>query len=164
MRKIAVIGINGAGKSTLSNKLGKKSKLQVYHLDKIYGVLSLNRLSRKEGKARQKEIVKKDSWIIDGNWFGTLDIRLEPADTIIYLNFPKPLCLYRIIKRGLLTKGQPFDKQKGVKERITIDLVKKLLSFSKDDVMDKVKKHSHGKIVYILKSQKEVDLFLDSVV
>ncbi len=43
---------------------------------------------------------------MDGNYSGTLDVRLSVADTVIFLDFPRILCLARIIKRCFMYAGQ----------------------------------------------------------
>lgn len=156
MKRIAIIGINGAGKSTLAKELGEKLNLPVYHLDKIYWKPGWVKLPANEGESIQREIVKQEKWIIDGNWAGSLDVRLEPADTIIYLNYPKWLCLYRIIKRAWFTKGSSFDKQEGVNEKLDWFIVKRLFEYSSQNILSKVKQYSEGRKVLIIKSPKEL--------
>lgn len=46
-----------------------------------------------------KSLADKPKWIIDGNYGRTMDIRIEKADTIIYLDFSTKKCLWRITKR-----------------------------------------------------------------
>ncbi len=43
----------------------------------------------------QNELVKEDEWIIDGNYGGTMDIRMNAADTIIFLDIHRTICAYR---------------------------------------------------------------------
>ncbi|MFK9118673.1 hypothetical protein ABEI56_11710 [Peribacillus castrilensis] len=43
-----------------------------------------------------------DKWIMDGNYSHSFNLRSELADTIIYLELPLRVCLYRVIK-GLLS-------------------------------------------------------------
>ena len=40
-----------------------------------------------------KNILKEDSFIIDGNYSSSLEIRFEKADTIFFLDMPTELCL-----------------------------------------------------------------------
>ena len=43
--------------------------------------------------------MKEDEWIIDGNYGGTMDIRMKAADTIIFLDIHRTICVYRAFKR-----------------------------------------------------------------
>lgn len=43
---------------------------------------------------------------MDGNYSRTLDIRLNKADTVIFLDMPRIICIYRIIKRRIKYHGK----------------------------------------------------------
>ena len=54
---------------------------------------------REEQIAVQNNLIKDEKWIIDGNYGGTMDIRLNAADTIIFLDIHRTICIYRAFKR-----------------------------------------------------------------
>ena len=106
MQRIMIIGCGGAGKSTLAKKLGERTGLPVVHLDQIWwSPGNWEHLSKEEFDARLAAEVEKECWIIDGNFNRTLDIRLERADTVIYLDFPRWLCLRGWIGRVIRNWG-----------------------------------------------------------
>lgn len=45
--------------------------------------------------------MQKDSWIIDGNYSKYLDIRITHANTIIFIDTPVIVCLYRAVMRAI---------------------------------------------------------------
>ncbi|WMY72471.1 hypothetical protein RHD99_13340 [Buttiauxella selenatireducens] len=47
-------------------------------------------------------LVSKPTWIMDGNYSGTLAIRLVPADTVIHLDYPAWLCVWRVRRRTMM--------------------------------------------------------------
>ncbi|MEM8726468.1 MAG: topology modulation protein, partial [Pseudomonadota bacterium] len=47
-----------------------------------------------------------EQWVIEGNYGGTMELRLPRADAVIYLDYPIPLCLFRIIKRVFQYRGR----------------------------------------------------------
>lgn len=53
-----------------------------------------------------QKLSRKESWIIDGNYSGSLDIRIEKADTIIYLDYSTVNCLWRVINRIIKYHGE----------------------------------------------------------
>ena len=161
MNRIAIVGISGSGKSTLANNLGKKLNLPVFHLDKYYWTLGWK--VRYEVKADFNDMAKKltegDSWVMDGNYRGSMDVRFDRADTLVYLDFPKWKCIFRVIKRGLNRK-QPFDKEDGLKNRVDWPFIKWIVNYPKQETLDKVLKYKDTKNVYILKNDKDVANFL----
>jgi adenylate kinase family enzyme len=86
MKKIILIGSGGSGKSTLARKLGDKLEIDVYHLDALFWKPNWEGAPKDEQRKVQNDLVKKEEWIIDGNYGGTMDIRLNAADTVIFLD------------------------------------------------------------------------------
>jgi len=163
MDKILIIGINGAGKSTFANNLGKKLNREVIHLDKIYYQLGWQHTQTKE-EWRQtiKDLASKEKWIMDGQYNSTLDIRIPVADTIIFFNFNKMLCIYRIVKR-VFDRTQPFDKAQGNKNKISFDLLKKVVKFPKEKILEKLEPFKNTKKIFILRDSGEADKLLNQL-
>ena len=164
MRKIALIGSGGSGKSTLARKLGKKLKIKVFHLDVLFWKPNWVATPKEEQRKIENELVKKEEWIFDGNHGGTMDIRLKAADTIIFLDISKVICVFRVIKRMIRyrNKTRP-DMGAGCTERFDINFLKWIWNYPKTnrpEVLRKLEQLSKEKEVIILKSPGEVQLFL----
>jgi adenylate kinase family enzyme len=95
MKRILIIGSGGAGKSTLSRCLQKLLGIPLVHLDSIFWKPGWVETPRPEWKRIVCELVQGDSWIMDGNYSGTLDIRIDACDTIIFLDLPRTTCSWR---------------------------------------------------------------------
>lgn len=106
MQRIIIIGPCGAGKSTLSTMLAAKLGLPLYHMDKLNWQPGWIESSKDDIRERLKSILSTDRWMIDGNYSGTLAERINHADTIIYLDFPIRLCLWRVMKRVWHYRGR----------------------------------------------------------
>src|ERR1051325_11561095 len=106
MRRVLVIGSGGAGKSTFAARLGERTGLPVVHLDAHYWRAGWRETPREEWDARVDELLAADEWIIDGNYGGTLARRLAACDTVIFLDLPRTLCLWRVVKRRALFRGR----------------------------------------------------------
>lgn len=166
MRKVIIIGSGGAGKSTLAGKLGKLTGLPVIHLDREYWRPNWEKTPADEWEARVKELITGDSWIMDGNFGGTRAMRMKAADTIIFLDFSRWACLYRIVKRTAKYYGrtrpdmtedcrESFDPAFflwiwNYRHRSRVRLLSELESIS-------------AKNIIVLKSQREVDRFLNAL-
>lgn len=103
-QKIIIIGSPGSGKTYLSKKLSEILKYPLYHLDDIYWQQDWISIPENEFQSKILEILKKDKFIIDGNYGESVYLRAERADTIIILQTPLYLCLFRILKRTIQNK------------------------------------------------------------
>lgn len=99
MRRVAVIGSGGAGKSMLARQIGAVTGLPVIHLDHHYWSPGWVPTPDPEWFVAQRELLAGDSWVVDGNYGGTLELRAELADTIVFLDLPRRVCLARAIRR-----------------------------------------------------------------
>ena len=95
--KIAVLGYSGAGKSTLARALSSALPLPCLHLDQVHWLPGWTERAQEESRQIVEEFLEQNtSWIIDGNYSGLcLEERLEQADHIAFLNFPRLRCLWR---------------------------------------------------------------------
>lgn len=164
MKRIALVGSSGSGKSTLAMDIGRILDIEVWHLDAILWKPNWILTPREEQKQIQSQLVNRESWIIDGNYQSTLDIRLEAADTIIFLDMPRTLCLYRVLKRRLMyhNRSRP-DMQADCKERIDFQFLKWIWEFpskKRPQMQQKLMNLKMDKQIITLKSPQEVKKFL----
>ena len=106
MRRVLVIGSPGAGKSTLASELARRTGLPLVHLDQHAWMSGWVELGREEWKARVRELIAGDAWVIDGNYTGSLPARLRRADTVINLEMPAWRCLARLVRRIASSYGR----------------------------------------------------------
>ena len=163
MERVMVIGCGGAGKSTLARKLGEKTGLPVVHLDQIWwSPGNWEHLSREEFDVRLAVEMEKDRWVMDGNFNRTLDVRLERADMVIYLDFPRWLCLRGWIGRVLKNWGRAReDMAPGCNERFDPEMAAWIWNFNKQNrqrYLDKLQDWNGE--VCILHNRRQVRLFL----
>jgi adenylate kinase family enzyme len=101
MQRIVIIGSSGSGKSTLARELGRKLDLPIVHLDKHYWHSGWVSTPDPIWQEKVAELVQGEQWIMDGNYRSTLDVRLQAADTIVFLDLPRWVCTHRAIKRRI---------------------------------------------------------------
>ncbi|NUU62619.1 DNA topology modulation protein [Paenibacillus agri] len=164
MNKIAIIGSGGSGKSTLAKQLGAQLMIDVYHLDSLFWKPNWVGVPKDEQRIVQNDLVKKQKWIIDGNYGCTMEIRLNAADTIIFLDIPRTICVFRVIKRIIKyrNKRRP-DMGIGCEERFSIEFLKWIWEYpktKKPGILISLEDLAKEKVVIILKSPKEVKEFL----
>lgn len=108
MQKVAVFGNAGGGKSTLSKRLSEIVGLPLYILDKIQYRPGGAEVPQEEYKRVHERILAADRWIIDG--FGcmeTLWLRLDEADTLVFVDFPLFVHFWWVTKRMIVGHFKP---------------------------------------------------------
>ena len=103
MKRILITGSSGAGKTTLAKSIASHLDIPLIHLDKYFWEPNWGRPNMDQWRRTVGSLVKADSWVIEGNYGSTFDIRFPRATTLIHFDYPSYKCLYRCIKRKLLT-------------------------------------------------------------
>lgn len=106
MRRILLIGSGGAGKSTLAREIATRTDLPLIHLDALYWKTGWVETPAGEWRDTVSELLQGDAWVMDGNYGGTLDLRLAACDTVIFLDLPPIVCLWRVVKRRMRYRGE----------------------------------------------------------
>jgi adenylate kinase family enzyme len=163
-----VIGVSaGVGKSTFARRLGELLGINATHLDCYYWKPGWIEAPAEEFSAAQQEIVQRDRWIIEGNYTSTIDIREPHADTVIYLELPLRVCLYRVVKRRIQYHGKTReDLTEGCPEKIDWAFIKFILTTygrRKKKMLERMQRYaSEGKTVHHLKSSAQIEGFLST--
>ena len=167
MKRILVIGPGGSGKSTLSRKLGEILGLEVIHLDRFYWSAGWVEMPKDKWAATIDELLSHESWIMDGNYSGTLAKRIPASDTIIFLDMPTLLCLWRITKRRLMHRKQNRpDVAEGCKEKFNPEFYLWVSNYSRRSrpkVLRLIYEQCTTQKVVYLRSPREVNKFLSAV-
>lgn len=165
--KIIIIGSSGTGKSTLSRELGQVLKLPIYHLDAYFWKPGWVQTPYEEWVDFNKTLVMKDEWIIDGYYGRTLDIRMQAADVIIFMDLSPWITTYRVLKRRIQYQGKTrSDLNEGCPESIDWEFLKLGWNFRRDKrprIIEKLMNQSEEKKIIIVKKPKEARLILNEL-
>ncbi|WP_331255762.1 AAA family ATPase [Candidatus Bealeia paramacronuclearis] len=132
VHRIMIFGPPGAGKTTLALKLSQDLGLPLYHLDKYFFVDHWQKRNTFEFRQIQEEIVLQESWIIDGNATGSLEMRYVRADMAIYYAPCRLRCLWGIFKRTFWDKRDHIDDRAPYcPERLTWGLIEYMWGFDR---------------------------------
>ncbi|WP_414050502.1 adenylate kinase [Macrococcus animalis] len=163
MNKIIVIGCPGSGKSTFSRRLGEMLNIEVVHLDVlnwnadktvVEGDVFLNRL---------EAAIQKESWIIDGNYGSTLELRFKACDTVFFLDIPTRDCLAGIeARKGIERVDMPWVETEETDPEF-IDFIMNYKHKNRPVVLDLISKYPE-KVAIIFKSREEANAYLMSYI
>jgi adenylate kinase family enzyme len=167
MRKVLVIGSGGAGKSTFAKRLGARLNLKVIHLDSVYWKPGWVETPKAEWLTTIEELLRRDSWIMDGNYSGTLELRLHACDTVIFLDLSRTVCVWRVMKRLLRywNRSRP-DMADECREKFNLEFLRWVWSYpqrTRPKVIERLKEISDSKNIIFLRSQAEMEKFLASL-
>jgi adenylate kinase family enzyme len=131
MQRVLVIGISGAGKSTFSRALADRTGLPLIHLDKEFWRPGWTVTPRPEWRAKVAELAARDAWIMDGNYGGSLALRLPRADTVFWFDYPALRCLRRALWRVVRNYGRVRDDLgEGCPERLDFEFLRYIKQFN----------------------------------
>ncbi|WP_025026938.1 DNA topology modulation protein [Caldalkalibacillus mannanilyticus] len=168
MEKVLVLGCSGSGKSTFSQQLGELTGLPVVHLDSLFWKPGWVSSDESEWNETIEQLLKKDRYILDGNYSRTLEERLKEADSVFYFDFPRYLCFYRAIKRRVQNHGvtRP-DMREGCIEKIDVEFLLWIWNFNKRNrptIMKCLEEVRSVKQVVIFTSPKDVSKYIQTLV
>ncbi|MBR6090118.1 MAG: hypothetical protein IKP86_09305 [Anaerolineaceae bacterium] len=162
MEKILVIGCPGSGKSTFARKLRDLTGLPLYYLDRIWHKADRTNVTAREFDDTITEIMKKDRWIIDGNYIRTMEMRMQACDTVFFLDLPVSVCLEGAAARiGTVREDLPW-----VETEFDPEFRQWILDFPNDQVpriYDMLQRCGNGKNIFVFKTRKETDEWLEGL-
>lgn len=134
MKRILIVGSPAAGKSTAAKKIAKITGLNLIHLDYHYWLADWEKPDQQVWANTVDKLINQPSWIIDGNYSSTMVKRLERADTLIFLDYPTRITMYRLLLR--LLKSNRISRQNefatGYKEKFDWSFIRYVYRYRKD--------------------------------
>lgn len=166
MNRVIIVGSPGSGKSTLARRLHAATGLKLIHLDQHFFGPNWEEPSRDSWAQTVTQLAAGDQWIMDGNYGGTMDIRVERADTLVLMDFSTGICLRRVIWRSIRNYGKTrVDMAEGCKEKISFGFYRYVRNFRRtrsQKLLDKFAGFKDSKEVFVLRSDAEVENFMKS--
>jgi hypothetical protein len=99
--RIVIIGRTGSGKTTLARELAAALGIPHVELDALYFGPDFSTVPLSVLRERTSAAIAGDLWVTDGNKSAVRDLVWPRADTIIWLDYPFVVSLWRLGKRAL---------------------------------------------------------------
>lgn len=167
MQRVLVIGPGGAGKSTLAQRLAAITGLPLVSLDALHWRAGWVEPPKAEWEATVERLVAESRWIMDGNFGGTLERRIAVCDTVIYLDMPPLLCLWRVLERRLANRGRTREGMAaGCVEKLDARFVWWILSFRsvrRPPILERLARLRAEQQGVVLRHPREVEAFVASL-
>ncbi len=161
--RIMVVGNNGSGKSYFSDKLSFAIGLPVIHLDTLFWRPGWLMPSEDEWREINAGLVCGKKWIIEGNvnHGGTMEMRYNAADLIIFLDINDFVCFISVFKRRSKRAGWPTFLVEKIDVGF-INLLKGLLRYNKTrrKTLMLLRAKYPDKPFLVIKSRKKINKLL----
>ena len=133
MKRVLVVGNLATGKSTVTCKIAARLNLPAYHLDSHFWKPGWNMPDKGEWSAWVNRAVLKEEWILDGNYPSSLLHRASRADTLVFIELPCYVSLYRYLRRtASRSRSGQADIPYGADESIRLRNIRAIFRFSQD--------------------------------
>jgi adenylate kinase family enzyme len=167
VKRVLIIGSGGAGKTTFAKELAARTGLPLVHLDQLFWHPGWVPTPDPDWDRLVAELCAGERWIMDGNYGRTLPVRLAAADTVVFLDLPRIVCTWRVLKRQLRYFGRTRpDSAPGCPERLTWEFVWWVWTYPRrrrPDILRRLEALRVTKQVVVLKNAADMRAFLDGV-
>ncbi|MGH2349824.1 MAG: AAA family ATPase [bacterium] len=99
MRRIAVVGTTGSGKTTLAREIAGRLGIPHVELDALNWGPNWTEASREVFRQRVADALAGEAWVVDGNYSAARDLIWPRADTVVWIDYPLWLILWRLLLR-----------------------------------------------------------------
>src|SRR4051812_17689595 len=98
--RILILGRTGSGKTTLARELAAALGVPHVELDSLYFAADFSTAPLSVLRERTSAAIAGDRWVTDGNKRAVRDLVWPRADTIVWLDYPLSVSLWRLARRA----------------------------------------------------------------
>lgn len=131
MQRVLVMGCSGSGKSTLGQALARQIEAPYVSLDALYWQPGWTPSDDAVFDPKVAAEAAKPTWVIDGNYVRHAgELRRARADTVIWFDLPRWVCLSRVLSRIARTYGTVrSDMAAGCPEQFDLEFLRYVWTF-----------------------------------
>lgn len=100
-RRIAVVGTSASGKTTLARNIAEALGIPHVELDSLHWEANWTEAKDEVLRERVERALQGDAWVTDGNYSKVRDLIWPRAEMLVWLDYPLPVVLHRLMKRTL---------------------------------------------------------------
>jgi adenylate kinase family enzyme len=124
--------------------------LPIIHLDQEYWQPDWVEPDAREWKRIVPQLAERPTWVMDGNYAGSLPVRLQACDAALFLDFPTWACFRGIASRRW-RGGERLDMAAGCHERFNLEFYRFVWGFRRE---------SRPKVVAQLEASEKPQLWM----
>lgn len=100
-QRILVVGVTGSGKTTCARRIARSRGIPHIELDALHWHANWTPAPVELFRQRVSAALQAPAWVVDGNYSKVRDLVWDRADTVIWLDYPLPLILWRLLRRSV---------------------------------------------------------------
>ncbi|MBU1375372.1 MAG: hypothetical protein KKE02_09155 [Alphaproteobacteria bacterium] len=103
--RVAAVGTSGSGKTTFAGRLAAAMGVRHVELDAVTwqaGWVALHETDPAEFVRRAGEALAGEDWVACGNYITSRPTLLARATDLVWLDYPRPLVMARVIRRSFV--------------------------------------------------------------
>ena len=100
-KRINVVGTTGMGKTTLASQIAKVLDIKHVEMDFLFWKENWAQPKDEDFLPKVEEALMGGSWVIDGNYTRARGIIWKNIDSVIFLDYPMIVALWRVSLRSL---------------------------------------------------------------
>jgi adenylate kinase family enzyme len=98
-QRISVVGTSGSGKTTLARQISQRLAIPHVELDALHWEPNWTEAPNNVLRQSVEQLLSSNSWVVDGNYSKVRDIVWSHADTVVWLDYPLPVIMGRLLRR-----------------------------------------------------------------
>ncbi|MDX6914385.1 adenylate kinase [Pectobacterium carotovorum] len=100
--RVNIIGTSGSGKSTLARRLSEKLAIPYVEMDALFWLKDWQERTDVDFFHCLESALEPDSWVLDGNYNRTRDIKWRNVDVVIWVDYSFSRTLLQAVRRASL--------------------------------------------------------------
>ena len=129
-----MVGNSGSGKSRLAGTLAARLGVPHVELDALFHLPEWGELPADEFRRQVADLTAADGWVVDGNYLTARDVVWGRADTVVWVDPPRALVMFRVVSRSVARVVFRRDLWNGNRERwsslLSTDPAKSIVAWS----------------------------------
>jgi adenylate kinase family enzyme len=163
-KRILILGCSGAGKSTLARRLGERLGLPVVFVDQLIFQPGWVMEERERLTGKMKGALRRKAWVLDGSLRRHTDLAVAASDTVIFLDFSRWLCLFRVLARVATKHGQVrHEMAEGCPEHLDLEFLTWIWNWPRDRRPGILNEMAGAKRALVFRRPRDLERWLQSL-